>query len=377
MERPKPFYKAIIARPEDIKPSSDMMQVVGVFNPGVAEIKKGGVRKTLLMMRVAETPKEKPKGEVLLPYFQVENRPDSPFKIEFDRISKRCLRSVGKKEVTFRKGQLTRLRHISYFKNAISNDGKKIDLIEDGSSFYPCFEHERFGVEDPRITKINGGRYVMSYVTAHRKYGVSTSLATTKDFKRFERLSYLGEPRPIFRDKDVSLLGKKLPIVFEQRGMEGKVLKYAALTRPSSYPGISNPHICVSFSSDLMHWGPQIEFSENENERQTGAGAPAVETDGIWLDVHHETRKRGRLTIYLAVLSGFDPIEPWKFKYRPKILFGPNEFDIGPGFVRDSVYPLGMLVRDGIVDIYSGENDFCISARSFYKDDLIDYVKDD
>ncbi len=379
MNPPKPFYKEIIVAPEDIEPSSDSMNVVGAFNPGAAEIDVGGVKKTVLMMRVAEMPAEEPRGYVSLPFFPVENGPDSPFKIEFDTVSRKQWR-VTRKDATSRRSGLTRLRHISYFKKAslkkTGSGGLKIDSIEDGSCFFPQYEHERFGIEDSRITKIED-KYVMSYVSPHRTHGVSTSFAVTDNFKEFERLSYMETPMPIFRDKDVSLFGSKLPIVSGPRGKGRRELEYAAFTRPSSFPGISKPHMCISFSPDLVHWGPHIEISENGSARKGGPSAPgiALEKDGIWLVVYHEITQHARINTYRTMISGFDLNEPWKLKYGPKFLFGPGEFDIGPGFTEAAVYTTGMLVSDGIADMLSGEKDCGISYRGFYQEDLIKYVK--
>jgi len=52
-------------------------------------------------------------------------------------------------------------------------------------------EYEEYGVEDPRITFING-EYLITY-SAYSRHGVRTGLAKTKDFKTVERYSLITE----------------------------------------------------------------------------------------------------------------------------------------------------------------------------------------
>src|SRR3989344_5426988 len=94
---PKPISLEIIAKPEDFEPSCEKMKVIGTFNPG-AIMMDGGVA---LMIRIAEAPIEEPKGEVWLPYVDVQNNENSPFKIKFDKVKKKKLgrEAIRKKEV--------------------------------------------------------------------------------------------------------------------------------------------------------------------------------------------------------------------------------------------------------------------------------------
>jgi predicted GH43/DUF377 family glycosyl hydrolase len=387
MQRPEPFEKAIIAVPEDFKPSSDGTKVIGVFNPGVTTMADNdGLEKILLMVRVCEMPVEESDHYVLLPYLPVENCSNSRFTIMFDKEDKKSLLWHDKKDVRLA-NRLSRLRHVSYPIIAKSMDGIDIDWKEEKPSFYPCYEHERFGMEDFRITRMehpyDGPFWAITYVCPHREHMVSTSIAITRDFKRFERLPYGDEPKPIFRGvKDIVLFPKKVPLP-EQKynrhldSLGNRKLVNAALTRHSSYADHSNPTIWVTHSApdSLLHWDSGHRIKVSEDDEISGTGADVIELEDMWFGVYHIIRIDNNVRKYYGALFGLKKDEPHKLIYRSPILMSPNEFDVGPGFVPNVVYPSGLVVRDGIANIYSGEDDTYVSVRKYHLEDLVRFLK--
>jgi len=378
-----------MAGPEDFDPTGERMKVVGAFNPGVTMEDDD----TVLMIRVAEAPVDEPRNSVMLPYFDVENRADSPYRISFDVLPESAIKSIGKKDVMLRAGT-SRLRHLSHPVIARSIDGTSIDEIEDTPSFYPCFEHERFGMEDFRITKIDTMEpdelgfymlddestfYALTYVSPHRIMGVSTSIAVTGDFRQFYRMPSPDHPQHIFTGiKDVAIFPGMFNI--EERGV--MLPYYAALTRPNAFSDISSPGIWMSFSPDWIHWGRDTRVIVSMNGEVTGTGSPAVRTDGWWLGAFHEVTKEGDKSVYRGKLWGMRPKEALGGRsnefmlYTSPVLMEPNEFkDVPPGYVPNVVYPSGMAVRDGMIDIYSGEDDTYVSVRRYESNDLIKFLK--
>src|SRR5207237_4017501 len=55
----------------------------------------------------------------------------------------------------------------------------------------PFAAYEEFGVEDPRVTRIDG-EYIITY-SAYSRNGVRIALAKTKDFSRVDRISLITE----------------------------------------------------------------------------------------------------------------------------------------------------------------------------------------
>jgi predicted GH43/DUF377 family glycosyl hydrolase len=127
----------------------------------------------------------------------------------------------------------------SVFALARGKDGYKFEL-EPEPVMTPCKgqvcfeEYERKGIEDPRITEIDGTFYIM--YTAVSPYGPLLALAKTLDFKKFERIALISEPE----NKDGVLFPEKI------KG------KYARFDRPVA-GGIAN--IWISYSNDLITWG--------------------------------------------------------------------------------------------------------------------------
>ena len=149
--------------PDIVKPSREDFEVHYVMNCGVTEF-EGDV---LLLLRVAETPINRNPKIVMAPYFN---------------------EASGKVEVkTFNADDET------------SKDGINF-VVEETPAMYPANKYEEFGIEDPRITKI-GDTYYINY-SCCASVGVTTCLATTKDFKKFERKGVIFTPeRKIFSVK--------------------------------------------------------------------------------------------------------------------------------------------------------------------------------
>ena len=120
---------------------------------------------------------------------------------------------------------LLRLTSISHLRVFRSRDGRSTDWTP-GPTFLPESPMEEFGIEDPRITEIDG-RYWITYVAVSR-HGAATALASTDDWVTFERHGVIFCPE----NKDV--------VLFPQQ-VQGQ---YVALHRP-------NPNTHFQSSADL------------------------------------------------------------------------------------------------------------------------------
>jgi predicted GH43/DUF377 family glycosyl hydrolase len=97
----------------------------------------------------------------------------------------------------------------SVFALACSNDVYQFELEPDPvmkpCKGQGCFdEYESKGIEEPRITEIDGTFYIM--YTAVSAYGPLLALANTMDFKVFERIALISEPE----NKDGVLFPEKI-----------------------------------------------------------------------------------------------------------------------------------------------------------------------
>ena len=145
--------------------------------------------------------------------------------------------------------------------------------------FLPDSEMEEFGVEDPRITELEG-RYYFTYVAVSR-HGAATALASTADFRHFERHGIIFCPE----NKDVVLFPERV-------GGE-----FVALHRPNAATPFCRPEMWVARSPDLIRWGRHDCLHGGDAEWETGrvgAGTPPVRVADGWLEIYHGNRQPTR-----------------------------------------------------------------------------------
>src|SRR5439155_3619406 len=134
---------------------------------------------------------------------------------------------VDVRVVKRKRDNLVRLNFISHLRVARSKDGHSIDSA-DGAIFGPANQYEEFGVEDPRITRI-GDTFYITYVAVSR-HGVATALASTRDFKSFQRHGIIFSPE----NKDVVLFPEKISGT------------YHALHRPAGSAPFTKPEMWMA-----------------------------------------------------------------------------------------------------------------------------------
>jgi len=272
----KAIKDRILLKPEDFKPSSDKLEILGVLNPGAARLKNGHI---ILYVRVIEQLIKNRDAEYFYsPRFAGEER----FSIKIDRFKKNLVKKHTNFDFSFEDGT-KRLNYISHLRKIIlDKEGLKILKIEQKPGFYGLSWDAELGVEDPRITKI-GDTYYMTYVGLSRKENISTSLALSNDgINWYRRGIIFGE-----QDKDVVLFPNKVGG------------KFVVFDRPEGNFEFTQPHIWVAYSRDLEYWGKlkAVSFSGRSNaSARSGAGPPPIKTKDGWLLIFHsvkETRRKG------------------------------------------------------------------------------------
>ncbi|HYL51812.1 MAG TPA: hypothetical protein VEZ15_07575, partial [Acidimicrobiia bacterium] len=201
---------------QDVRPSQPELEVVSVFNAATARVGD----EIILLLRVAERPRTDldPGPHALTLDFDqphpilhplpsdYRQRPlvgmafldarQSPPKVvvayipeDLPGLDLRDPRSIRYRNNTgylrmANEGYIDFLAQISHLRVARSRDGVHFTVDEE-PAIAPHSEMEEYGVEDPRATFIDGLWYI-TYVSVSR-WGITTSLATTSDFRTFER----------------------------------------------------------------------------------------------------------------------------------------------------------------------------------------------
>ncbi len=380
---PKPFLRKVIASPEDYNPLSDKCQVLGSFNPGAVMVKNDeGDLETLLMVRVAESPKtnltSNYSDRVFLPYFNIHNKVNQQLEMKFDEVLDKDILSEGKKEVRIKNGTF-RLKHISLPRFLHLDDKGDVLSREQNPALYPAFEYERFGMEDFRITPFEDGRFILTYVSPHRDFGVSTPFLITNDFKEYKHFPEDNTPRPIMTGiKDVIIFPEKIPSPSKTEIIQKGQKMYAGFIRPNAFYDVSKPGVWVSYSPDLVHWGQDHRLTISKNGETTGSGTPAIKLGKSWISAYHETNHNNKGEgVYKTKLMRMNHNEPWKnFKSSGVLLDRKDYLDLLPrsGYVPNVVFTSGITNKDGIVTLYSGIDDTWTVMDKFYEEDLVKFL---
>lgn len=339
----------LLLRPEDVTPSRDDLEVVGVFNPGAVQVE----HEVVLLVRVAERPRERRTGFTGLPRWDLEAG------LTIDWVPDAELTTVDPRVVQRRRDGLVRLTFTSHLRVIRCGDGRGVREIT-SDVFLPQGELEEFGVEDPRITPLEG-RFYFSYVAVSR-HGPASCLASTTDFRAFERHGVIFCPE----NKDVVLFSEKVGGAF------------TALHRPVCGTPFTRPEMWVAQSPDLRHWGSHAPLTVSGGPWQSGrvgAGAPPIRVSEGWLEIYHgnqQPSRSGEVGTYHggAILLG--PDDPTRvLRQTPSPFFMPEaDFEVA-GFVPNVVFPTG-VARDGdTLLLYYGAADATTAVAEFSEKELL------
>lgn len=254
------------------------------------------------------------------------------------------------------------LRGHSVLALACSDDGFDF-VIEDEPVMIPSNDgdfqmYEHKGVEDPRITLLEGTYYIV--YTAVSDYGARLALAKTKDFRSFERVALISEPD----NKDGALFPRRI---------NGR---YARLDRPMVG---SMGNIWISYSDDLVHWGGARVVMSVRGDRwdswRVGASAPPIETRYGWLEIYHGVKETSSGPIYRLGAAMLDLDDPAKVLCRSSIpILTPQEYYERIGDVNNVVFSCGAIMDDTEqIRIYYGAADTSICVGTVHLDELMQF----
>jgi len=258
---------------------------------------------------------------------------------------------------------------MSHLVKAISDDGINFDI--DKTYTLSPTRRSRLddkGLEDPRITKMDGLYYIAH--TAYSGDGAVIALTSTRNFKKFKRIGIVTHPE----NKDGGMLPEKIKLP------KSREKEYFLYTRPTATGTIW----CCS-SPDLEHWGhytPVMRRGINAwSGEKVGLGAVPIKTEEGWLEIFHGVEKMGERNVYRLGVALFDLEEPWQLKRASKnYILGPETDYESMGGVPNVVFTCGAIEDkddqgEDIVKIYYGAADRSICLATAKLNDLIDVAK--
>jgi beta-1,2-mannobiose phosphorylase / 1,2-beta-oligomannan phosphorylase len=318
-----------------IRPSRPDFDVVGVFNPGVLHI--GG--ETVLLLRVAEAPRDVPVDEVAAPIYDASTR-----RIVVHTWKRDIPGLVLNDSRVITVGGDQFLSSISHLRLARSRDGLAFE-VDPLPALAPAHSLEAFGIEDPRMTLIDGKIWV-NY-TAVSRVGIATALASSIDLVHFERHGIVFAPP----NRDVAIFPESI---------HGR---YLALHRPMP-EGIGRPAIWLASSPDLLSWGEHRFVAGARvgmwDDLKVGGGAVpfrvAAGGRDAWLAIYHGVTS-SPLTYSLGALL-LDADDPGRVlgRSRTPILFPEMPYETH-GFFGNVVFTCGAVLENDRVRVYYGASD--------------------
>ncbi len=280
-----------------------------------------------------------------------------------------AIREKGKTRLLYRAQSLPLLHDdgpwlsVSSIGHVESTDG--IHFKNHRAVIKPELHWERFGCEDPRITKCDGKYYIFYTALSEfpfRAEGISVGLAITKNFKTFEK-------------HHVTPFNAKAMTLFPER-IGGKF--WAILSANTDQP--PSTVALASFESETDLWDQERWTKWYQNLNQHGIelqrspddhieiGAPPIKTKEGWLLFYSYIQKYHSSTPIFtveAVLLHRD--DPRKIVARTDMpLLVPEEEYERYGKVKNIVFPTGVVLRGDSLYLYYGAADTttCVAIGS-------------
>ena len=312
---------------ENVKGRFQNTEVIGVFNPAATRFGS----ETVLLVRVAERVKSDgarvgvpviENGKYAVKYFAL-NDPN------YDFSDARVVKGKRGKYLT----------SMSYLAVARSVDGENF-VLDENCGIFPETEYEAYGVEDARISVVDGTYYIT--YTAVSDLGICVALATTEDFKTFEKKGILLTPD----NKDVAFFPEKIGG------------KYYMLHRPSTSE-FGKPETWLAQSSDLLEWGRHVRVlgvrDDGWDSVRLGVCSSPIKTEYGWLTLYHGADENNRYCVGAILLDLKDPAKVLKRSEKP-FLEPINAYE-REGFFGGVVFPCGAFAVGDDLHIYYGAAD--------------------
>ena len=320
------------------------------------------------------------KGKILL-----ESRPN----IEFENggvLNPACIDKDGITHMFYR---AVRKRNFSTIGYCQIKDGQIINRA-DTPVLVPEFLYERMGMEDPRITFLDGKYYLL--YTAYDGLNALVAYATSNDLIHWTKKGLISpqisydEAEDIFKksgvidkytffeqyyryengdkvhlwEKDAMLFPKKINGQFAliHRVLPGIQICYFddfyQLTQEFWKNYLKNLNSYIILNPELAHETGYI-----------GGGVVPIETDKGWLVIYHSVTEHTSNKIYRASAVLLDINDPKKIIGQlPYPLFSPEEVWEKRGEVNNVVFPTSTSIDGDVMSIYYGAADERIGVRT-------------
>ncbi len=280
--------------------------------------------------------------------------------------------------------------YISHLGLARSTDGINFERVSHNPVFGPKEKFDKWGVEDPRITKIGDDFYITYVAVSKRimKDGISVkrflpletsaALLKTKDFISYTNLGIISSPNS--DNKNTTIFPRLIngryymlhrPNYWSKEWFRGPYEKYIEEGLPCDVEKLpETPGIWIASSNNLKKWTDHrlLIAPTDKFDAKIGPGLPPIETEAGWLLIYHHVKK-DETTNYLTYSTRAALLDI----NDPTVLIAKLNYDIlSPEMPYEIeretkiVFPTGGFVKDDTLYVYYGASDryVCLATGS-------------
>ena len=234
----------------------------------------------------------------------------------------------------------------------------------------PEHDWERFGCEDPRVTKIDGVYYI--FYTALSTYpfnaqGIKVAVALSRDLRHVDEKHLVTS----FNAKAMTLFPERIS------GRLAGILSVDTDRKPAKTGIIYFDEPKQIWNSD--HWREWYQDIDNhtielkrENDDYIEIGAPPILIDDGWLLVYSHINHYGKDTVLFGIeaviLDRDDPKKIVNRTYSPLIV--PKLHNEVHGMVPRVIFPSGALLEKDLLHIFYGAADTTCNIATIPLKDL-------
>lgn len=241
-------------------------------------------------------------------------------------------------------------KSVSAIGYAVSTDGVSFARF-DKPVFTGVGRQEAWGVEDPRITRIEGTYYMVYTAFGGRNwYDYRPALCISRNLVHWEEHRVLlDEP-----SKDAALFPERIGG------------RYVLLHR-------REPHIWIAFSWDLVNWTDHQIIMKTLpggwESTKIGSAGPPHKTAAGWVLFYHGVDANRVYRLGVALLDRNDPTKVLARQTAP--VLEPETAWERHGLVPEVVFSCGSVEKDGAYFVYYGGGDSCIGVAAVDKHALL------
>ncbi len=233
---------------------------------------------------------------------------------------------------------------------------------------------DRYGVEDPRISRLGDTYYITYTALRHPAFGdeegVGIGLASTRDFREIARHGMIG---PAVRDKDAVLFPRKIGgrVAMLHRIVPDIQIVYFADEEQLCSPGPGFWDDYLRRLDEHVVMRPEVAWEG----KKIGAGPTPVETPEGWLLLYHGADRDHVYRAGLALLDLDDPTRVIARTLDP--VMEPETPWEREGDVPNVVFPQGAVVLGETLHVYYGGADRVVGHAHAPLADVVAHVQDE